>query len=94
MLKSALSTKGQVVIPKSIRDRHDWHAGTKFEFIDYPDGVLMKAVPASPKKYTLDDLASFLKYDGPPATIDDMKRAIDDTMDAKWSKRFGRREPG
>ena len=35
--KSRVSTKGQVVLPKEIRRRHNWAPGSELVFEDRPD---------------------------------------------------------
>ncbi len=75
MNKTRLSSKGQVIIPKSSRDAHHWEAGQELIVIDTEEGVLLKpAKPAPPA--TLDELAGCLKYSGPAKSLEDMERAI------------------
>jgi AbrB family looped-hinge helix DNA binding protein len=40
-----LSTKGQVILPKSIRQRRHWDAGTRLVIEDTDDGVLLTSAP-------------------------------------------------
>jgi AbrB family looped-hinge helix DNA binding protein len=37
-----LSSKGQVIIPKAIRNAHRWEAGLDLVVIDTGDGILLK----------------------------------------------------
>ena len=37
-----LSSKGQVVLPKSVRDEHGWGEGTEFIVETTPQGVLLR----------------------------------------------------
>jgi AbrB family looped-hinge helix DNA binding protein len=74
-LKTRLSTKGQVILPKAVRDRHGWTAGTELQIVDGPDGVTLR--PARPFPPTRpEDVRGILKYDGPPISIEDMDAAI------------------
>ena len=43
---TTVSTKGHVILPKAIRRRRDWDAGTRLMVEDTPEGVLLKAAPA------------------------------------------------
>ncbi len=43
---SKLSSKGQLVVPKSVRDRHGWKAGDQIELIESGAVVFMRAIPA------------------------------------------------
>jgi len=76
MSQTTISTKGQVVLPKAIRDKRRWKAGTRLTVEDRPDGVLLKPVEKK-KKFTIDDWAGILKYKGPPKTIEEMNAAIE-----------------
>ena len=44
-LTITLSTKGQVILPKSIRQRRRWDVGTRLIVEDTPEGVLLRAAP-------------------------------------------------
>ncbi len=74
-LTTTLSTKGQVILPKAIRDQRHWLAGTELVVEDTPDGVLLKAAPyftpTRPK-----DVFGSLRHDGPPKTVGDMAAGI------------------
>jgi AbrB family looped-hinge helix DNA binding protein len=75
MEKTKLSTKGQIIIPKSLRTSHHWETGQELEALDMGDGVLLR--PASPFPPTrLNDIASCLPYRGLPRTIEEMEEAI------------------
>jgi AbrB family looped-hinge helix DNA binding protein len=75
MSKTRLSSKGQVIIPKSSRAAHHWEAGQELVVIDTEEGVLLK--PARPvAKSTLEELSGCLRYQGPAKSLEDMERAI------------------
>lgn len=46
---ATLSSKGQLVLPKSVRDRHGWKAGDRFQVVETAGAVLLRALqePAS-----------------------------------------------
>jgi len=70
-----LSSKGQVIIPKSLRDAYHWESGLEFVVIDTGQGVLLKPhYPFAPT--ALEDVAGSLNYDGPPRTNEEMDEAI------------------
>jgi AbrB family looped-hinge helix DNA binding protein len=46
MAKTRLSSKGQVIIPKAVRDRHGWATGLELEVEDRGDAVVLR--PAKP----------------------------------------------
>ncbi len=74
-ITTTVSTKGQVVIPKAIRQSRRWGVGARLLVEETADGVLLKSAPYfAPTK--LEDVAGMLKYDGPPKSIEDMDAAI------------------
>ena len=65
MPTTRLSSKGQIVIPKAIRDAHRWKAGQELEVIDTDEGILLRA--PSPFPQTIIDAAyGCIDYEGPP----------------------------
>jgi AbrB family looped-hinge helix DNA binding protein len=74
-LTTTVSTKGQVILPKAIREQRRWPAGTELLVEDVPDGVLLKAkpvfVPTRPE-----DVFGSLGYRGPAKSIADMNAGI------------------
>ncbi|MDE8343558.1 MAG: AbrB/MazE/SpoVT family DNA-binding domain-containing protein, partial [Acidocella sp.] len=46
---TVISTKGQVILPKAIRDQRKWASGTRLIVENTPDGVLLKSVPIFPE---------------------------------------------
>lgn len=74
-LKTTVSTKGQVILPKAIRELRQWSAGTELVVEDTPDGVLLRPVPAfAPTKPA--EVFGFLTWQGPEKSIEEMKAAI------------------
>ena len=47
MATSTVSTKGQIVIPATIREELGLHAGSRVEFLKTQDGYLIKAATGS-----------------------------------------------
>ena len=75
METTKISSKGQVVIPKSLRVAHHWEAGQELVVVDVGDGILFKQ--KSPfEETTIDDVASSLKFTGKTRSLDDMDKAI------------------
>ncbi len=70
-----VSTKGQVILPKSIRQRRQWDAGTTLIVEDRPDGVFLTAAPVfAPTRF--EDVYGMLKHSGPPKTIEEMDAGV------------------
>jgi len=74
MSTTTLSTKGQLVLPKELRERHQWKAGMEFEVLERGDAVVLRPVERLPET-TLDELV--IKYEGPTRSLKEMEEAIE-----------------
>lgn len=70
-----LSTKGQLIIPKDIRERHGWTAGTELLVEDRGDSVILRRVANLPTTQ-LADLVGCAGYKGPALSIEEMEAGI------------------
>jgi AbrB family looped-hinge helix DNA binding protein len=74
-ITTTVSSKGQVILPKAIRDQRQWSAGTELTVEDTPDGVLLKAKPVfTPTRP--EDVFGSLRYEGEAKSIADMEKGI------------------
>lgn len=71
MAVATMTSKGQVTIPKEVRDELGLDAGTKLWFVRTPQGYVLR-----PAKNSLMALAGIVAYDGPPVSIEEMDAAI------------------
>lgn len=76
MTTTKLSSKGQVVIPKHLRQSYQWEAGQDLFVIDTGNGILLKAKNPFPET-TLDQVAACLKYTGKAKSLEDMEMPIE-----------------
>lgn len=72
---TVISTKGQVILPKTVRDHLQWGAGTRLVVEETADGVLLRAAPVFPRT-NLSDVAGRLAYGGPALSVEDMDAAV------------------
>lgn len=86
-ITTKLSTKGQLILPKALRDKLNWHAGTRLIIEDTPEGVLLKTASVFPAT-NLDQVAGALKeyYPGPPKTVEEMDQGITDEVAARHAR--------
>ena len=93
METTTMSSKGQVVIPKSVRTDYAWESGVEFQ-IERIDGaiVLRPKNPFPPT--TLDDIVGFLQNDGPTVTLEDMEAAIEKGILEEWGDRSRHKRAG
>jgi AbrB family looped-hinge helix DNA binding protein len=75
METTKLSTKGQVVLPKSVRDEHGWGPGTEFVVESTADGVRLRARAPFPRTEIGEVFGSVL-HSGPPKTPKEMDEGI------------------
>ncbi len=69
METTKLSSKGQVVLPKSVREEHGWAPGTEFEIESTPDGVQLRARTPFPRT-GIGEVFGSVPYTGPTKTLD------------------------
>lgn len=74
-LTTTVSTKGQVILPKTIRQRREWDAGTRLVVEETPEGVLLKPAPTFVETRPKDVFAS-LPHRGKPKTLEEMESGI------------------
>jgi AbrB family looped-hinge helix DNA binding protein len=70
-----ISTKGQVILPKAIRQQRRWGAGTRLVVEDTPDGVLLRPAPLFPVTKPKDVFQS-LRHSGAPKSLQEMQAGI------------------
>jgi AbrB family looped-hinge helix DNA binding protein len=75
-LTTTVSTKGQVILPKAIRQRRDWSPGTRLVVEETAEGVLLKPAPifapTDPEK-----VRGMLAYRGRAKTLEEMDAGIE-----------------
>lgn len=75
-----LSSKGQIVLPKKLRDAHGWKEGMEFEIVDKGREIALKPArredPRFPAITVEEFLARQVKIDRPFPSDDEMNAAI------------------
>lgn len=91
--QTRLSAKGQIVIPKDVRDRLGLTEGTVFDVFEREGEIVLKQESAAGTGMTaaqaLREIQSFYRYDGPVVSLEEMDAAIRDAV----VERFRRRQP-
>jgi AbrB family looped-hinge helix DNA binding protein len=89
--KTTMSAKGQVVIPKDVRDALGLFPGQRLEIIRSGNGLLLR--PADNKSgRSFDEITNHLRenmprWEGPPATDADIKASVDQMIREEWAKK-------
>ncbi|MGA9796511.1 MAG: AbrB/MazE/SpoVT family DNA-binding domain-containing protein [Rhizomicrobium sp.] len=74
-ITTVISTKGQVILPKRIRDERHWREGTELVVEDTAEGVLLKsALLFAPTR--IEDAFGILRYRGKAKTLKEMDAAV------------------
>lgn len=83
MATTRLSTKGHLILPKELRDRHGWEAGTVLEIVERGDAVLIRPIETVPKT-RLEEIVGCTGYRGPARTLDEMNEVIELEARRRW----------
>lgn len=75
MPTTVLSSKGQIIIPKPLRDAHRWSPGQRLTIIETEDGILLKPAGVFPIN-RLAAVAGCLSYQGAAKSLVEMDEAI------------------
>jgi AbrB family looped-hinge helix DNA binding protein len=82
--QTRLSAKGQVVIPKDVRDRLGLVEGTVFDVVERDKGE-----PSGEEAVAnaVQEIRSFYRYEGPPLSLADMDRAVAKAVHNKFVRK-------
>ena len=75
MDRTRISSKGQIVIPKQIRDRHRWGPGTELAVINAPGGVRIEALQRG-KTLTASEVFGCLQHKGKSLPIGQLAKPV------------------
>ncbi len=93
METTRLSTKGQIVLPKSIRASRAWGPGTEFTVVESGDGILLRPAGGA-SEAELDRVVGCLRSKRKPATDADMRAAVRREVKRRHDRgRYQRRHP-
>ncbi len=87
-LTTTLSTKGQVILPKAVRDQMGWDAGTRLTVETTSNGVLLKPLMTAFAPTRPEDVFGCLVHKGWPKSVEEMGAGI--AMEAKRRHARGR----
>ena len=72
---ATVSTEGRVILPKAIRRRLGWEAGTRLVVEDAPGGVLLTAAPAFATTRP-EEVFGCLAGDVPARSLEEMEAGV------------------
>lgn len=89
--QTKMSAKGQVVIPKGVRDRLRWTEGAALEVVEREDGVLLRSPSPKRERITIEEFRKRVApYKGKPVSLDDMEQAIIEEAGRRYRTKVAR----
>lgn len=85
MNQVSVSSKGQVVIPKSIRQQMGITAGTRLELSRKANELTLKVIGGR-KRSTVEEGIGLAGYKGPPVSIEQMDEGVRRYFRSKWKR--------
>jgi AbrB family looped-hinge helix DNA binding protein len=82
---TTLSSKGQIIIPKALRDSHHWQPGTKFVIEETATGLILKPASCFPSSNAREGLGC-AGYIGPSKSVEEMNEGVDEVFRRQWQK--------
>ncbi len=83
-----VSGKGQVVIPKHLRDHLDWPVGTELEIEESADGLLLRPRRDQLKPISYEEFRRRMpRYEGPVISVEEMNEAILREAALRWEEK-------
>ena len=76
-MATLVTTKGQVTIPKKLRDRYGIRPGVRIDFVASPDGIHLRKVVKKEAGSVLGCLRRELAGKKVPALLDDLRGEVD-----------------
>ena len=76
-----LSSKGQIVIPKEVRDSLHWGVGVELTLVTTEYGVMLQTKPSQQRKLPAKSLRGFLQYKGEPVPTTTLCKPVEYTND-------------
>jgi len=75
MYTTRLSSKGQLIIPKAVRQAHEWERGVELIVEDRGDRVVLRPLRPLPRT-EVDEVRGCTGYRGPRRSLEEMEAAI------------------
>ena len=76
-----LSSKGQIVIPKDVRDSLHWGVGVELILVTTEHGVMLQTKPKQQHRLPANSLRGFLQHTGAPVSTETLCRPVEYTND-------------
>ena len=85
METTKLSSKGQIIIPKSVRTSRQWQPGTEFIIEEREEGIFLRPRKPFPLT-TVEEGLGCTGYSGPPKTLEEMDEGVLEEARRRWAR--------
>jgi len=85
METTKLSSKGQVIIPKAVRENHHWQPGTEFIIEETASGIYLRPSRLFPPT-RLKEGVGCAGYKGVAKSLDEIESGLTADLRKQWSK--------
>lgn len=90
-LTTCISTRGQVVLPKAVRDRRGWGSGVELVVEERPEGVLLRSTDKeTPSR--MEDVFGRLGPADRVVSIDEINQAVLEEAARRWRRKMNVRD--
>lgn len=87
MSTATMTSKGQITLPAATRARLRLVKGSKLEVSENAEGQIV-LTPRPARTGDIRKLRGILKYDGPPVSIEEMNKAIEEAVVERYLQSF------
>jgi AbrB family looped-hinge helix DNA binding protein len=88
--RAKISSKGQLVLPKAVRDARGWGVGTELEIIDEGADVIVRLAKKIDPRFPSISWDEFekrrIRYEGPSVSINEMNRSVLEKAKRRWNE--------
>jgi AbrB family looped-hinge helix DNA binding protein len=87
--QTRMSAKGQIVIPKAVRDRLQWREGADLEVVERADGVFLRSPVPKRERISIEEFRKRVPpHDGPTLTLEEIDAAVAMGMAEHFRKEY------
>lgn len=87
--QTRLSAKGQIVIPKAVREDLDWAPGTRLAIEKIGETVLLRPIESKRGRLTVAEFVERRpKYEGPPLSLEEIDTRVEHGMAERFAREY------
>jgi AbrB family looped-hinge helix DNA binding protein len=83
-----ITAEGEAIVPKDVCEKLNWKPGTEVEIESAGDRAVLRPKTAPRERISYEEFRRRVpKHEGPPATLEDMRKAIDTALAERWARK-------